>query len=82
MSALWTPGRAGVSPGFLRHSPAPASQARPRPAPARGPVEGRPFEITDMALPAACAGARWSWFDAGSAPSRPELVYSTRVGIC
>ena len=23
-----------------------------------------------------------SWFDAGSAPSRPESVYSTRVGIC
>ena len=26
MSALWTPGRAGVSPGFLRYSPAPPSQ--------------------------------------------------------
>ena len=47
----------------LRHRSAPC------PLPARGPVEGRPFEITDMALPAACAGARRLWFDAGSALS-------------
>ena len=32
MSALWTPGRAGASPGFLRQSPAPPSQVRPLPA--------------------------------------------------
>ena len=32
-------------------------------------------------LPAVCAGARWSGFDACSAPSRLESVYSTRVGI-
>ena len=38
-----------------------------------GPSPPRP-------LPAACAGSRWSWFDAGSAPSWPESVYS-RVGI-
>ncbi|OLO66730.1 hypothetical protein BKH22_00465 [Actinomyces oris] len=31
--------------------------------------------------PPACAGARRPWFDAGSAPSRLESVYSTRVGI-
>ena len=31
--------------------------------------------------PPACAGFRRSWFDAGSAPSRPESAYSTRVGI-
>ena len=35
MSALWTPVLAGVSPGFLRHGPAPPSQVRPhRPLPA------------------------------------------------
>ena len=34
MSALWTPGRAGVSPGFVRQSPVPPSQVRPhRPLP-------------------------------------------------
>ena len=32
-------------------------------------------------LPVACAGSRWSWFDSGPAPSRPESVCSTRVGI-
>ena len=64
MSALWTPGRAGVSPGFLRHSPTPPSQV-----------------LLHRSLPAVCAGARRSWFDAGSAPLRPESVYSTRVGI-
>ena len=32
-------------------------------------------------LTAVCAGARRSWFDTGSAPSRPESAYSTRVGI-
>ena len=65
MSALWTPGRAGVSPGFLVAQPS---------ASVTGPSLPRP-------LPAACAGSRWSWFDAGSAPSWPESVYSTRVGI-
>ena len=40
MSALWTPGRAGVSPGFLRHGPAPPSQVLPTvpcPPSAQGP---------------------------------------------
>ena len=34
MSALWTPGHAGASPGFVRQSPVPPSQVRPhRPLP-------------------------------------------------
>ncbi|OLO65600.1 hypothetical protein BKH22_02360 [Actinomyces oris] len=32
-------------------------------------------------LTAVCAGARRPWFNAGSAPLRPESAYSTRVGI-
>ena len=71
MSALWTPVLAGVSPGFLRHGPAPPSQVRPH----------RP-------LPAVCAGARWSWLDAGSALSltsgrpAPRGSGSTGQGLC
>ena len=55
------------------------SATGPPPAPcAGGPVEGRPFEITDMALPAACAGARKVMVRRRPCP---ESVYSTRVGI-
>ena len=90
MSALWTPGRAGASPGFSVAQPgASATGPTPRPLPARGPVEGRPFEITDMApTPAPCAGARRSWLDAGSAlslassRSTPRGSGSTDRGLC
>ena len=64
MSALWTPGRAGASPGFSVAQPGACTTGPPAPLPDRR-----------------LCGARWSWFDAGSAPSRPESVYSTRVGI-
>ena len=66
-----------------------ATGPTPRPLPARGPVEGRPFEITDMApTPAPCAGARRSWLDAGSALSlassrtTPRGSGSTDRGLC
>ena len=94
MSALWTPGRAGVSPGFLRQSPAlsrcgttataasdPASSAAPSPR-HLGPITRHQcHDLKHRALSGARAKARRSWFNAGSAPSRPESVYSTRVGI-
>ena len=68
MSALWTPGSAGASPGFLRQSPAPPPRVHP--------------------LPAACAGSRRPWFDAGSAlslassRSTPRGSGSTDHGLC
>ena len=71
MSALWTPVLAGVSPGFLRHGPAPPSQV-----------------LLHRPLPAVCAGARWSWLDAGSALSlasgrpAPRGAGSTGQGLC
>mgnify|MGYP003086502845 CR=1 FL=1 len=46
-----------------------------------GVLGGTAQRFRHRSAPAPCAGARWSWFDAGSAPSRPESVYSTRVGI-
>ena len=94
MSALWTPGRAGVSPGFLvvepgtvavwnhRHNclrPCVVCRAQPRHP---GPItRHQRHDLKHRALSGARAKARRSWFNAGSAPSRPESVYSTRVGI-
>ena len=78
-------GALGGTARRLRHRSAPPSC----PLPARGPVEGRPFEITDMAPPPApCAGSRRSWFDAGSAlslassRSTPRGSGSTGHGLC
>ncbi|OLO64554.1 hypothetical protein BKH22_05895 [Actinomyces oris] len=77
-------GALGGTARRLRHRSAPSC-----PLPARGPVEGRPFEITDMAQPPApCAGSRRSWFDAGSAlslassRSTPRGSGSTGHGLC
>ena len=97
MSALWTPGRAGVSPGFLRQSPAlsrcgttataasdPASSAAPSPA-TRGPItRHQRHDLKHRALSGAHTKARKPWFNADPArtePAPPESAYSTRVGI-
>ena len=80
-----TPGRAGTSPGLLVAQPgASVTGPPPCPLPARGPVEGRPFEITDMAPP---PDRRLRWGPVVMVrrrlclESRLESVYSTRVGI-
>ena len=68
MSALWTPGRAGASPGSLRHSPESPSRVRPH-RPLLDVCAGSRWSWLD-------AGSALSL-----APSRRKSVYSTRVGI-
>ena len=63
--------RSGGAPGRAGVSP---GFLRQSPAP---PSQVRPHRL----LPTICAGSRWSWFDAGPAPSRRESACSTRVGI-
>ena len=95
MSALWTPGRAGVSPGFLRQSPAlsrcgttatavsdPASSAAPSPG-HLGPItRHQRHDLKHRALSGARAKARWSWFDADPASHRAgSAPLLPRVGL-
>ena len=56
MSALWTPDLAGVSPRFLRHSPAPPSQVRPHRPLLAACAEGREAMIRRrLCLESACS---------------------------
>ena len=83
MSALWTPGRAGVSPGFLQQSPAPPSQVRPhRPRvacriqhPPPGSHHTSPNQRHDLkhqTLAGTHAKAHRPWFDVGPARTEPD----------
>ena len=96
MSALWTPGRAGVSPrGSWWHSPAlsrcgttataasdPASSAAPSPA-TRGPItRHQRHDLKHRALPGARAKTRRPWFDADPARTEPALPRSCPKSAC
>ena len=63
MSALWTPGRAGVSPGSLRHGPARPSQVRPHRPLLAACAEGREaMTRRRLCLESACStrvGIHW-----------------------
>ena len=94
VSAVDTGPRRSESAGFLvaqpgavavwnhRHSclrPCVVCRTQPRHL---GPItRHQRHDLKHRALSGARAKARRSWFNAGSAPSRPESVYSTRVGI-
>ena len=83
MSALWTPGRAGASPGSLRHGPARPSQVRPHRPLLAACAEGREaMTRRRLCLESACStrvGIHWPRVVRTARRPHPPKVHPTLV---